>query len=91
MNIPRRGPFPQVSVGVGANGSSSGTGSGGSAGDARNVLSPHTEEMNIMLAENIDSILGGKIEKGMGRLSLVSELLIPIQSVSRILTNIRLF
>ena len=43
--------------------------------DARNVLSPHTEEMNMMLAENIDSILGSssaKLEKGMGRLSLVS-------------------
>ena len=42
--------------------------------DARNVLSPHTEEMNMMLAENIDSILGSssaKIEKSMGRLSLV--------------------
>ncbi len=83
MNIPRRGPFPQVSVGVGANGSSSGSGPGGSAGDARNVLSPHTEEMNSMLAENIDSILGGKIEKGMGRLSLVSYLNNGIRDGSR--------
>jgi hypothetical protein len=76
MSIPRRAPFPQVSVSVGSNGSSSsvsGGGGGSVPADARNVLSPHTEEMNILLAENIDSILGStKIEKGMARLALVS-------------------
>ena len=74
MSIPRRAPFPQVSVSVGSNGSSgSVSGVGSVAADARNVLSPHTEEMNILLAENIDSILGSsKIEKGMARLALVS-------------------
>ena len=77
MSIPRRAPFPQVSVSVGSNGSSSSVSVGGGGGsvpaDARNVLSPHTEEMNILLAENIDSILGStKIEKGMARLALVS-------------------
>ena len=77
IGIPRRGPFQQVSVSVGNNGTPNSVSGGGGpvSVDARNVLSPHSEEMNIMLAENLDSILGGstaKIEKGIGRLALVS-------------------
>jgi hypothetical protein len=61
-------------VTVGSNGSPNSV--SGAPVDGRNVLSPHSEEMNIMLAENINSILGSttaKLEKGMGRLALVSD------------------
>jgi hypothetical protein len=62
-------------VSVGSNGSSGSVSGGTGSGDGRNALSPHTEEMNLILAENLDSILGSgtaaKIEKGMGRLTLV--------------------
>lgn len=67
LPIPRRLPFPQGPAGSPA--------AGPNAADVRNAI---TDEMNLMLAENIDSILGSsgsstKLEKALGRLTLVSD------------------